>query len=51
VTELREKHGIFSVRRAGVAKGQCIRISPALFTTEADLDKFVLAMAKITATS
>ena len=51
VTELREKYGIFSVRRAGVAKGQCIRISPALFTTEADLDKFVLAMAKITATS
>jgi selenocysteine lyase/cysteine desulfurase len=49
VTELREKHGIFSVRRAGVANGQCIRISPALFTSEADLDKFVAAMAIICA--
>jgi isopenicillin-N epimerase len=44
VTRLREKHGLFTVRRGGVAKGHCIRISPALYTTEADLDKLVAAL-------
>ncbi|MNW17117.1 hypothetical protein D3C71_2161910 [compost metagenome] len=48
VAELRDKHGIFSVRRAGVAKGQCIRISPALYTTEGDMDKLVAALKAIT---
>lgn len=48
VAELRDKHGVFTVRRAGVAKGQCIRISPALYTTEADLDKLVAALKAIT---
>ncbi len=49
VTQLRDKFGIFSVRRGGVAKGQCVRISPALYTTEADLDRFVAALGAITA--
>ena len=49
VMQLREKFGIFSVRRGGVAKGQCVRISPALYTTEADLDRLVAALASITA--
>lgn len=49
VAALRDKHGIFTVRRAGVAKGQCVRVSPALFTTEADLDKLVTALAALTA--
>lgn len=48
VAELRDKHGIFSVRRAGVAKGQCIRISPALYTTEGDMDKLVAALKAMT---
>lgn len=47
VSELREKYGIFSVRRAGVAKGQCVRISPALFTTESDLDRLIDALKTI----
>jgi isopenicillin-N epimerase len=49
VAALRDKYGIFTVRRAGVAKGQCVRVSPALFTTEADLDKLVAALAALTA--
>ncbi|HSV54984.1 MAG TPA: aminotransferase class V-fold PLP-dependent enzyme [Burkholderiaceae bacterium] len=49
VAQLRDKHGIFTVRRAGVAKGQCIRISPALYTAEADMDKLVAALKAVTA--
>ena len=41
---------ILTVRRAGVAKGQCIRVTPALYTEEADLDRLVEALAIITGT-
>jgi len=44
VSELRDRYGIFSVRRSGVAKGQCVRISPALFTTESDLDRLIFEL-------
>jgi selenocysteine lyase/cysteine desulfurase len=49
VARLREQYGVFTVRRAGVAKGQCVRVSPALYTTEADMDRLVAALKAITA--
>jgi isopenicillin-N epimerase len=51
VAQLRDQHGIFSVRRAGVAKGQCIRISPAVYTSESELDRLVSALRNIVAKS
>ncbi|TWI64080.1 selenocysteine lyase/cysteine desulfurase [Bradyrhizobium huanghuaihaiense] len=48
VAKLRDTHKVLTVRRAGVAKGQCIRVTPALYTDEADLDRFVEALAAIT---
>ena len=39
-----------TVRRAGVAKGQCIRVSPALYTTEDDVDRFAEALAIVSGT-
>ncbi|MFK4527098.1 isopenicillin-N epimerase [Bradyrhizobium japonicum] len=50
VVKLRDSHKVMTVRRAGVAKGQCIRVTPALFTDEADLDRFVEALAVVTGT-
>ncbi|MFB6446759.1 aminotransferase class V-fold PLP-dependent enzyme [Bradyrhizobium tunisiense] len=50
VVKLRDSHKIMTVRRAGVAKGQCIRVTPALCTDEADLDRLVEALAVITGT-
>ncbi|RXH22615.1 penicillin epimerase [Bradyrhizobium nanningense] len=50
VVKLRDGHKIMTVRRAGVAKGQCIRVTPSLFTDEADLDSLVEALAVITGT-
>ena len=44
VSALRDQHGIFTVRRAGVAKGQCIRVSPALFTPPAAVDRLATAL-------
>ncbi|GAU82601.1 aminotransferase class V-fold PLP-dependent enzyme [Bosea sp. BIWAKO-01] len=45
VAELRDKHKVMTVRRGGVAKGNTIRISPAPYIMEADLDRFVEALA------
>ena len=45
VAALRDRHKVLTVRRDGVAKGQCIRVSPALYTTEEDVDRFVAALA------
>jgi isopenicillin-N epimerase len=41
---LLDEFGIFSVHRTGVAKGACIRICPALFTSPAQVDALVRAL-------
>jgi isopenicillin-N epimerase len=51
VAQLRDQFGVFTVRRAGVAKGQCIRVSPAIYTSEADLDRLVQALRAVTASA
>ena len=48
VAKLRDTHKVLTVRRAGVAKGQCIRVTPSLYTRDEDLDRFVAALAAIT---
>jgi selenocysteine lyase/cysteine desulfurase len=40
---LRKEFGIFSVR-GGVAAGDCVRTSPALFTSAADVDCLAQAL-------
>jgi selenocysteine lyase/cysteine desulfurase len=50
VAKLRDGYKILTVRRAGVSRGQCIRVTPALYTDESDLDRFVEALAVITGT-
>jgi selenocysteine lyase/cysteine desulfurase len=47
--ELRDKYKIFTVRRGGVAAGNCVRVTTALFTKPADLDRLVAALKTITA--
>ena len=43
-----DQYGIFTVPRKGPAGGACVRVTPALFTTTAELDKFTTAIGKIT---
>jgi selenocysteine lyase/cysteine desulfurase len=47
VAALRDQHKVMTVRRGGVAKGNTIRISPAPYLTEADLDRFIAALAVV----
>lgn len=50
VARLSDRYKVLTVRRAGVAKGQCIRVTPAIYTQEEDLDRLVEALAVVTGT-
>ena len=39
--------GIFTVERSGVASGACVRVTPALFSSEADLDGLTAALRRV----
>lgn len=47
--QLLEKYGIFTVHRGGVARGACVRVTPALFNQEADMDKLLAALRHMAA--
>lgn len=46
---LLDDHGIFTVHRIGLANGACIRVTPALFTSDADVERLNKALATIAA--
>jgi isopenicillin-N epimerase len=41
---LLEEFGLFTVWRNGLAKGDCVRVTPALYNTPADADRLVSAL-------
>lgn len=46
---LQEEFGIFTVARSGIAKGDCVRVTPALYNSPADAAKLVAALRVIAA--
>ncbi len=46
---LLEEFGIFTVWRSGLAKGDCVRVTPALYNTPADADRLVAALRTLAA--
>lgn len=47
--ELIEKHKLFTVWRTGIAKGDCVRVTPALYNQPADADRLAAALKSIAA--
>lgn len=43
-TLLLQKHRVLTVARRGIAAGAAVRVTPALYTTHAELDCFVEAL-------
>ena len=41
---LQEEFGVFTVARSGIARGDCVRVTPALYNSPADADKLVAAL-------
>ncbi len=49
VTDLLDHYGIFTVWRTGVARGDCVRVTPSLYNTPADVDHLASALREIAA--
>ena len=41
---LLQEHGVFAVMRDGLASGACLRVTPAIFTPEAQVDRLIAAL-------
>ncbi|QJR37568.1 aminotransferase class V-fold PLP-dependent enzyme [Gemmatimonas groenlandica] len=48
-TTLHDEFGIFTFQRTGLAKGDCVRVTPTLYNTPADADKLAVAIRTIAA--
>jgi selenocysteine lyase/cysteine desulfurase len=46
---LLDEFGIFTVARSGLAKGDCVRVTPSLYSTPADTAKLVRALGELAA--
>ena len=46
---LLDRHGVFTVHRTGPAVGACIRVTPSLFTSMADVDRLAGALPSLLA--
>lgn len=46
---LHDEFGIFTFQRTGLAKGDCVRVTPTLYNTPADADKLAAALRTIAA--
>jgi isopenicillin-N epimerase len=44
---LLDEFGIFTVQRNGLARGDCIRVTPAIYTMPADVDRLADALVSL----
>jgi selenocysteine lyase/cysteine desulfurase len=44
---LAQEHGIFTVARDGVARGSCVRVTPGLYNSMADMDRLTAALREM----
>jgi selenocysteine lyase/cysteine desulfurase len=47
VDELRTRFGLFTVRRSGLERGDCVRVTPGLYNRPADVDRLVPALKQL----
>lgn len=47
VDDLRTRHGLFTVRRTGLERGDCVRVTPSLYNGPADMDRLVAALKQL----
>nr|WP_279630523.1 aminotransferase class V-fold PLP-dependent enzyme [Paraburkholderia aspalathi] len=49
VNQMYDQHKVFTTRRGGIAAGDCVRVTTAVFTSPADLDRLVAAIEDVAA--
>jgi isopenicillin-N epimerase len=45
--QLLRDHRVFTVMRDGLASGACVRVTPSIFTSEAQIDRLIVALKRI----
>jgi len=47
VDDLRTRYGLFTVRRTGLERGDCVRVTPGLYNAPGDVDRLVAALEQL----
>jgi selenocysteine lyase/cysteine desulfurase len=47
IETLRDRYGLFTARRTGIARGDCVRITPAIYNSVADVDRLAAAIKEL----
>jgi isopenicillin-N epimerase len=47
VETLRDRYGVFVTRRTGIARGDCVRVTPAIYNSAADVDRLAAAITEL----
>lgn len=47
VETLRDRYGVFTARRTGIARGDCVRVAPAIYNGAADVDRLAAAITEL----
>jgi selenocysteine lyase/cysteine desulfurase len=47
VETLRDRYQLFTARRTGIARGDCVRVTPALYNSAADVDRLAAAITDL----
>jgi len=47
IETLRDRYGLFTARRTGIARGDCVRVTPAVYNSVADVDRLAAAITEL----
>jgi isopenicillin-N epimerase len=47
IETLRDRYGLFTAHRTGIARGDCVRVTPAVYNSAADVDRLALALKEL----
>lgn len=47
IETLRDRYRLFTARRTGIARGDCVRVTPALYNSVADVDRLAAAITEL----
>jgi selenocysteine lyase/cysteine desulfurase len=47
IETLRNRYGLFTARRTGIARGDCVRVTPAVYNSAADVDSLAAAIKEL----
>ena len=47
IETLRDRYGLFTARRTGITRGDCVRVTPAIYNSVADVDRLAAAIKEL----